>query len=587
MFQSIRWRIAIPFVLLILVVMGGLGLYLSQFVRQTHLDQLQNQLLGETRLIADAMSGIIAEAPGFNDLDAMALHWAEITNARVTLLAASGEVMGESHDVRAEMDNHLNRLEVQQALRSGFGSSTRFSRTTGYNMMYVAVPVYVDGQISGFARLALPLNEIEANAAHLQRTLLGTTLTAAFMAVALAILIANRTTHPLRHLSQAARAAAAPGEQNASIPASTDEVGQLARAFNLRTQQLQAQMEALRSESLKLEAVLNQMTDGLLIVDSQGRLQLINPSARRMFQIESGEKVINRSLAEVLRHYQIVELWRSCLRSGETQDLSLELGAQRLSLHGHATPLGPAHPGSTLLLFQDLTRIRLLETVRRDFISNISHELRTPLASLKTLTETLQESALEDPPAARRFLTMMDTEVDALSQMVSELLELARIESGKVLLHYKTILPKELIEPAVERMRLQAKRASLSLEIEVADDLPPVLADPPRLQQVLVNLLHNAIKHTPPNGKIRVSAYLENETVVFSVSDTGSGISAEDLPRIFERFYKADQARRSDGIGLGLSIARHLVEAHGGEIWAKSQLGQGSTIYFRLPAFTT
>jgi two-component system phosphate regulon sensor histidine kinase PhoR len=239
--------------------------------------------------------------------------------------------------------------------------------------------------------------------------------------------------------------------------------------------------------------------------------------------------------------------------------------------------------GEVLMVFQNLTRVRRLETVRRDFISNISHELRTPLASLKALVETLQEGALEDPPAARRFLKQMEIEIDNLTQMVQEVLELTRIESGRVPLELKTIDPCEFLDSSIERMKLQAERAGLTLRLECTPDLPAVRADSGRMMQVFVNLIHNAIKFTQPGGEIIVSASPQEKEVVFSVKDTGVGIASEDLTRIFERFYKADRSRSGGGTGLGLSIARHMVEAHGGRIWVESELNVGSTFYFTLP----
>jgi two-component system phosphate regulon sensor histidine kinase PhoR len=237
----------------------------------------------------------------------------------------------------------------------------------------------------------------------------------------------------------------------------------------------------------------------------------------------------------------------------------------------------------TLLLVQDLTRIRRLETVRRDFISNISHELRTPLASLKALTETLQDGALEDPPAARRFIDQIQTEVDALTQMATELLELSRIESGRLALDLQPVPPAELLTSASARMHLQAERAGLSLRVECADTLPKVKIDLQRLEQVLVNLIHNAVKYTKPGGEVVLFAEAGVGEVRFGVRDTGIGIPPEDIPRIFERFYRVDKSRAGSGTGLGLSIAKHIVEAHKGKIWAESVEGQGSTFYFTIP----
>jgi two-component system phosphate regulon sensor histidine kinase PhoR len=221
--------------------------------------------------------------------------------------------------------------------------------------------------------------------------------------------------------------------------------------------------------------------------------------------------------------------------------------------------------------------------VRRDFISNVSHELRTPLASLRALTETLQDGALEDPQAAHRFIARIQTEVDALSQMAAELLELTRIESGQVPLEFTTVAPKTLIESAVDRMRAQTERAGLSLQVEIPPTLSDVRADIRRLEQVLVNLIHNSVKFTSPGGTVTLFAAVELGFVRFAVRDTGVGIPADDLLRIFERFYRVDRSRSGGGTGLGLSIARHIVEAHGGKIWAESEEGRGSTFYFTIP----
>jgi two-component system phosphate regulon sensor histidine kinase PhoR len=232
---------------------------------------------------------------------------------------------------------------------------------------------------------------------------------------------------------------------------------------------------------------------------------------------------------------------------------------------------------------QDLTRVRRLETVRRDFISNVSHELRTPLASLKALTETLQSGALADPEVAPRFLGRISTEVDALTQMAQELLDLSRIESGQVPLKFFQLSPNQLLLAAVDRMKTQAERAHLNLHAECAENLPAILADKSRLEQVLVNLIHNAVKFTKPGGEVVLLAEAVDGGVRFAVKDTGIGIPSGDLTRIFERFYRVDKSRAGGGTGLGLSIVKHIVEGHKGKVWAESEEGQGSTFYFVIP----
>ncbi len=324
------------------------------------------------------------------------------------------------------------------------------------------------------------------------------------------------------------------------------------------------------------------MTDAILIVDADGRVTLVNPAAEELFKLPANQAV-GRTLVEVARQYQVIELWKSSLATGKQQLLTLENYPRPLIRSGYCDSIGGQSARSTLLAFQDLTGFARLETVRRDFVSNVSHELRTPLASLKALTETLQTGALDDPVAAKRFLKQMEIEIDNLTQMVQEFLDLSRIESGRVTFNRQPVDPRSLIEQAVERMALQAERSGLTIGMEDRGPVPAVNADAERIESVLTNLLHNAIKFTPPGGKISVSAYQKENDVVFSIRDTGVGIKPEDLSRIFERFYKADQSRSGGGTGLGLSIARHTVEAHGGKIWAESTPGQGSVFYFSLP----
>ncbi|MGB8214383.1 MAG: ATP-binding protein [Anaerolineales bacterium] len=369
------------------------------------------------------------------------------------------------------------------------------------------------------------------------------------------------------------------GEKTVSdLPENLPALEDFSNAVKTMALALRVRVSVVDAERARLAAVLDRMTDGVLIADSDGHIQFANPAVERLFETK---KATGRSVVEVLRQHQLVEAWQRSRETGEAQEESVELPARRRFLQLVVLP--DRQTGGSLLLVQDLTRVRRLETVRRDFISNVSHELRTPLASLKALTETLRDGALEDPKAAPRFLGRIETEVDALTQMATELLELSRIESGQVPLELKAVPAAVLLLSAAERMRAQAERAGLVLRLDSAQDMTEVRADPPRLEQVLVNLIHNAVKFTRPGGEVVLAAQTEADFVRFSVRDTGVGIPTDDLERIFERFYKADRARSGGGTGLGLSISRHLVEAHGGRIWAESMEGQGSTFYFTIP----
>jgi two-component system phosphate regulon sensor histidine kinase PhoR len=582
MFRSIRWRIAIPYVVLILLAMTGLVVYLSDLVRDAHLADLQAQLTAEAKLVGDTLASLPAGDESGDALDSLARHYADLLGARVTIIGVDGTVLGESHEDRTRMDNHRYRPEVQQALAEGQGSSIRFSQTVGYEMMYVAVPVTEEGHVTNIVRVALPLRQIEANVARLRRAILSAALLAALGAALLAVLIAERTAQPVHQLTEVVQRMAE-GDLSARLLSTTrDEVGTLTRAFNQMADRLRETITTLAGERSRLTTVLNNMADGVLITDGKGRVHLINPAAVRLLDTTE-EHALERSFAQVVRHYQLIELWKRCRETGEEQIEVVELSLRGPFLQAIVTPLQDAEPTAYLIIFQDLTRVRRLETVRRDFISNISHELRTPLASLRALVDTLRDGALEDPPAARRFLDRMETEVDALTQMAQELLELSRIESGLVPFQMVPVDVTDVVLPPVERLRPQAERFVLQLAVDLPLGLPLVLADAERIQQVVTNLVHNAIKFTPSGGEVTVSAAAGEGEVVVSVHDTGVGIPADDLPRIFERFYKADHARSGGGTGLGLAIAKHIVQGHGGRIWAESIEGRGSTFYFSLP----
>jgi two-component system, OmpR family, phosphate regulon sensor histidine kinase PhoR len=366
-----------------------------------------------------------------------------------------------------------------------------------------------------------------------------------------------------------------------TLPTDIKQIENLSNAIASLKTTFGLQLSTLASDNTRLSTVLEQLTDGVIIVDANGFIQFANPAAQKLFEISDAP---GHSVTEVVRNHQLVDAWRRCQQTNEMQSESVELPSRHQFLQLIAIP--DTHASGSLILVQDLTRVRRLETVRRDFISNISHELRTPLASLKALTETLQSGALADPDAGPRFLGRINAEVDALTQMAQELLDLSRIESGQVELILAPLAPKSLVTSAADRMRMQAERAGLKLSIKCEDGLSNIRADRSRLEQVLVNLIHNAVKFTKPGGEIILEAGSVSGGVRFAVRDSGVGIPSESLSRIFERFYRVDKSRTGSGTGLGLSISKHIIEAHGGKIWAESNEGRGSIFYFVIPILT-
>jgi two-component system phosphate regulon sensor histidine kinase PhoR len=581
--HSILWRILVPYLLLLLAVLAVLSIFLSGFLRSTYLERTEVGLFSDARLVRSEIESLLLADPANPQISDIVLRDAALLGVRVTVIMADGRVVGESEKPVGQMENHFNRPEVQQALLNKEDSKIRYSDTLKTDLLYVAVPLTQAGKVVAVVRLAEPLHSIQTSLNQLYLTVGIAALVSALLAALLAVAVTRSTLRPLGSLSQALAQMRAGTLPDMEVPKSKDELSVLQLSFRGMSEELHRQITELRAERGKLEAVLANMTDGIIIADAQGTILRVNPAAARMFNTAANQ-ALGKSLIEVVRQHQFVELWRKCQQTGEQQSLSLEVATERLFVQAIASPLGKDMEGAVLLVFQDLTRIRKLETVRRDFVSNVSHELRTPLASVKALAETLHEGALEDPPAARRFLQQMESEIDNITQLVHELLELSRIESGRVPLERRSINPCEFLKRGIERMQMQAERAGLSLRLECTEQLPEVNADPERIQQVLVNLIHNAVKFTRPGGEIVVTATPRDHDVIVAVRDTGVGIAPEELTRIFERFYKADRSRSGGGTGLGLSIARHLVEAHGGRIWAESELDKGSVFYFTLPA---
>jgi two-component system, OmpR family, phosphate regulon sensor histidine kinase PhoR len=576
---------------LIIVIMAGLTIFLTRQVRTAALDTLRETLRANATLLAsnhilrDGLAGQVWP-PGAEELEQMVQEWARLIDTRITVIGLDGVVLADSATDAVSMENHRGREEVAAALIQGQGESTRFSRTTGTETLFIAVLIpnpEGDAGDGGVLRLALPLSRVEQSVSPLHSAVLVGGLIVMLFTGLLSIFIAEWIVRPVRRLTHVASQMAQGNWGERLYPSRQDEVGQLIRAFNGMAERLQMQMGFLQREQERLSIVLDNMADGVLILDTDGRVQMINPAAARLLHVNA-RRSLNLSFPQVVRDHRLVDLWRIS-QQGEAQEESI-LEVDRRVIRALSTPFWDGLQHGYIIILQDLTQLRRLETMRRDFVSNISHELRTPLASLRALVETLRDGALDDPPAAQRFLDRIETEVDALAQMVQELLELSRIESGKVPLKLRPTSVGDIVLRPVERLLPQAERAGIDLIVDLQGGLPQTIADAERVQQVITNLVHNAIKFTPVGGAITVRA-LQDETepdsVIISVIDTGEGISADDLPRIFERFYKADRARTAGGTGLGLAIAKHMVQAHGGEIWAKSTEGKGSTFSFTLP----
>ncbi len=578
MFRSIQWRITISFILVVLIIMGILGVYLVNSTRNSQLDSLRSQLENEVRIIAEA------SLPGFlsphepNTLDALAKKMGVEIETRITIIALDGTVLGDSEEDPSTMENHANRPEIVDALETGVGESTRYSTTLGQKMMYMAVPIsYQEDEILGVARVSLPMTAVENVVHQVTVSIIIAMVVAMALVIVAAWIIARVTTRPIRKLTAASRRITS-GElgQKITIEAK-DEVGELTHAFNEMSAKLKKLVEAISEDRTRLKTILDSMADGVIMTDTEGNISLVNRAAEKLLNIKEAK---NKSLIEAVRDHEVDEVLKLCLRTSQTQAAQYESSTSKRYLRAISIPI--AHSG-ILLLFQDLTELRNLQTTRRELIGNISHEFRTPLAGIKAMVETLSDGAIDDKTMSMNFLARIDDEVDRLTQLVAELTELSRIETGKAELKKGPVNLNQLVEEVIAQLSPQAERQKIFISQDFAADLPSVLADKDRVRQVISNLVHNAIKFTRPGGRITITTKTLKGSAFVDIADTGIGIPKEDLARIFERFYKGDRARSGVGTGMGLAIAKHVVEAHGGSIRVQSEEGKGSTFSFSIP----
>jgi two-component system phosphate regulon sensor histidine kinase PhoR len=583
---GIRWKLMLSY-LLVILIMGG-----TFYFNLSH--SLEDYLIADTRagLIDEAKLACLSANREIKDMRRDASRFvtavAKASRARITLISTQGEVLGDSEVKPAELkdlENHLNRPEVQKALKTGQGSSVRYSSTLQMPMLYVAFPVQTGTGEKGFLRLALPLSALKQTKDSLN-AILGFSLALAMIgSLLLSYILSSVTSRSLREIAAIA-AQIGKGEYGKRIPVrSRDEVGDLAAVMNEMANRIESQLTNLADEKNRLDTILRGMGEGVMVTDATGVINLVNPAFRALFAIQ--EEVEGKPLIEISRHPALNTAFRMVMdtRDERLEEITLQVDRGKTILT-HWVPLEEnGQIRGVVVVFHDITDLKRLEKVRRDFVANVSHELRTPVSVIKGYAETLLTGALEkDPVQASRFIEIIHSHSERLANLIGDLLALSALESGDLTLELAPLSIMNAVRQACNLLEQKAGSKGVSIYLDGVEGAPPVLADQGRIEQVLVNLLENAIKYTPAKGSVKISAQDFADTLKISITDTGDGIPAKDLPRIFERFYRVDSARSRDlgGTGLGLSIVKHIVQLHGGDVSAESVQGKGSTFTFTL-----
>ncbi len=581
---GVRLKLFLVTLALIAVSVVVADAYLTRSTAEQVTQTVRDDLFVRAALVAReaAMKG--AAKTDLAAWDALADGLGQAAAARVTLIAKDGTVLGDSEVSLADLpavENHAGRPEVASALGGDRGDTARMSATVQRQMMYVAVPV-TGGSAVAVARVATPLGVVDAAVAQARRAILVASALALALAVLLSSLVAERMSRVVRELTAVARRMTAGDLAVRSHVRGTDEVGKLAFALDQLAGSLSTTLAELKGERDLQGRILEGMQEGVLVVDREGRVALVNGALRAMILL--GPDAHGRLLLEAIRHAELEDLLARATAAGGTTQGELDLpGLKPRRLLVHATSLA-GEAGGLLAVFVDVTDLRRLESLRRDFVANVSHELRTPVTALLSATETLRSGALQTP-AAGRFLDIVDRNAHRLQALIEDLLELSRLDAHQYKLKKEPVDLAALFGIVLGLFRERAEGRGVRLAAKVAPDLTPFEGDPRGLEQVLVNLVDNAVKYCPSGATVSIGAENDGDGGLrIAVTDTGPGIEPKHLPRIFERFYRVDKGRSRDvgGTGLGLSIVKHLTEAMDGEVTVESAPGKGSTFFVRF-----
>jgi len=586
--RKLLWQLYPAYLIITLGSLVFLGWYVSKTLREFYLAQTAEDLRVRAEFLGPQVMGRLAvvDTGGVNLL---CRNYGKAGSTRITVILPSGRVIGDSDEDPTKMDNHSDRPEVIEALAGRVGKSIRFSYTLGKDMMYLAIPVKSEGKILYVLRTAKPLTAIISALQNVYFKVVWAGVALIVIMGVLGFFLSRRISKPLENLRNGVERFAKGDLQYKPPLFRTKEISDLAEAMKYMAERLDERIKTIVEQRNELEILLSGMIEGVLAVDTDERVIMLNQAAGRLFGVNPAEAQ-GRNILEVVRNTDLENFIRSALSSREPVEREISIivqGEERL-LQAHGTLLREEQGlrTATLIVFHDITRLRMLENIRRDFVANVSHELKTPITSIKGFVETLLAGAKNDPEEAGHFLRIIDKQADRLSSIIDDLLNLSRIEQeeekGEIQLEERQI--RDILSGAIQSCKASAEAKNINIELLCPENLQ-ALIEARLLELAVVNLIDNAIKYSESGSSVQVEALIKDSEVIINVRDHGCGIEKKYLPRLFERFYRVDKSRsrKLGGTGLGLALVKHIVLVHSGRVSVESIPGKGSTFSIHLP----
>jgi two-component system phosphate regulon sensor histidine kinase PhoR len=585
--KRLVWFIFPWYLVIIVISLAIVTGYTTRAVKDFHFNMTSDDLEARAVLFEKTIAGRI-EGP-YSVIDGMCKELGVSTGTRITVILADGRVIGDSDSDPESMESHGDRPEFIRALAGMTGSSIRYSDTLRKRFMYVAVPVRLDDGISGAVRASMPLTALDIPIRTMYIRIIISGILVAIAAGVVSMLVAKRISRPVEEIKKGVVHFAS-NDLSYRLPVhGLEEIGELATVINAMAGRLEDRIETVERQHNEQEAVFAGMVEGLMVVDESEKIVKLNPAVSGFLGVDIGEAQ-GRLIQEVVRNPYLQKFVKKTLTSALTveEDMTLRNGRGELYVQAHGVQL--LRPDGRLrggvIVLNDVTRLRRLENLRKDFVANVSHELRTPITSIKGFVETLLDGAMRDPVDSAHFLKIIGRQAARMDNIIEDLLLLSSVERGLDESNIRVEKAKviDIIRDAIEVCDHKAKEKKIEIIIDCAPDIEAVVNEP-LLEQAVINLLDNAIKYSDEGGRIEMIAACEADGITIEVRDEGCGIDKEDIPRLFERFYRVDKARsrKLGGTGLGLAIVKHIMQAHGGSVTVASIPGEGSTFTLHLP----